>query len=68
MRRGGAPSAGVVLTVLAARATEFFRSLFSPAEIVVPPSIRPAPRIACECNPRGVRDLEIIRPALQRRG
>ena len=31
MRRGGAPSAGVVLTVLAPSATEFFRSLFSPA-------------------------------------
>jgi len=31
MRRGGAPSAGVVLTVVAPSATEFFRSLFSPA-------------------------------------
>ena len=32
------------------------------------PSVRPAPRAACGCKLRGVRDLEIIRMALQRWG
>ena len=40
----------------------------APPKSRLPPSIPPAPRAVCGCKLRGVRDLEIIRTALQRRG
>jgi len=58
LRRGGAPSAGVVLTRGSSRGVDsdsangFFRSLFSPAENAAPPLVCLTPR--APATPRGM--------------